>query len=156
MGTGFANGNAYFKIPPENVRDFASGVYDEKTGLVKFRNVGWFTNMDHERRHEKLPLFKKYSPEAYPTYANYEAIEVGKVADIPGDYDGAMGVPITFLDQYNPDQFEILGSSMTLGTRMSEIAPKGTFLQGGPRFYLDNGDGTYRRQYDRIVIRRLA
>jgi hypothetical protein len=154
LGTGFAAGNAYFRIPAENARGFADGVYDADTGLVKFRNVGWFTNMDHEKRHEFIPLFKKYSPEVYPTYANYDAIEVGKVADIPADYDGAMGVPITFLDKYNPDQFEILGSSMTLGTRMSEIAPKGSFLQGGPRFYLAKEDGTYQRQYDRIVIKR--
>lgn len=83
LGVGFNAGNAYFEIPKENVRDFASGVYDEKTGLVKFRNVGWFTNMDFEERHQDIPLFKKVSPEAYPTYANYDAIEVGKVADIP-------------------------------------------------------------------------
>jgi len=72
---------------------------------------------------------------------------------IPGDHDGAMGVPITFLDKYNPDQFEILGSSMNLGVPISQIAKKGTYQQGGPRFYIDNGDGTYRRMYDRIVIR---
>ncbi len=83
LGVGFNAGNATFEIPKENVRDFASGVYDEKTGLVKFRNVGWFTNMDFEERHQDIPLFKKVSPDAYPTYANYDAIEVGKVADIP-------------------------------------------------------------------------
>ncbi len=109
MGVGFSAGNAYFKIPPENVRDFASGVFDEKTGLVKFRNVGWFTNMDHDRRHEPIPLFKRYSQKLYPHYDNYDAIEVSKIADIPVDFDGAMGVPVTFLDRYNPDQFEILG-----------------------------------------------
>ncbi|MBL1152935.1 MAG: modification methylase [Armatimonadetes bacterium] len=79
LGVGFNAGNAYFEIPKDNVRDFASGVYDEKTSLVKFRNVGWFTNMDFEERHQDIPLFKKYSPEAYPKYDNYDAIEVGKV-----------------------------------------------------------------------------
>jgi hypothetical protein len=64
-----------------------------------------------------------------------------------------MGAPITFLDKYNPDQFEILGSSMTLGVPMSQVAKKGSYLQGGPRFYIDNGNGSYRRMYDRIVIR---
>jgi len=64
-----------------------------------------------------------------------------------------MGVPVTFLDKHNPEQFEILGSSRTLGVPMSEVAKKGTYLQGGPRFYIANGDGTYRRMYDRIVIR---
>lgn len=111
LGVGFNDGNAYFEIPKENVRDFASGVYDEKTGLVKFRNVGWFTNMVFEERRLDIPPFKKYSPEAYPTYANYDAIEVGKLADIPEDYKGVMGVPITFLDKYNPDQFEIVGTT---------------------------------------------
>ena len=109
LGHGFAAGNAYFKIPPDNARDFASGVYEESTGLVKFRNVGWFTNMDYENRHEEIPLYKKYAPENYPKYDNYDAIEVSKVSEIPVDYSGAMGVPITFLDKYNPEQFEILG-----------------------------------------------
>jgi hypothetical protein len=149
-----------FEVPERVAKAMVeSGKEGSNYKIVKGRVMGrstsaWFTNMDHAKRHEFIPLFKKYSPESYPAYANYDAIEVGKVADIPGDYNGAMGVPITFLDKYNPDQFEILGSSHTLGTRMSEIAPKGSFLQGGPRFYLDNGDGTYRRQYDRIVIGR--
>lgn len=155
LGNGFTAGNAYFKIPPENARNYANGVYDKSTGLVKFRNVGWFTNLDIAKRHEELILYKKYTPEEYPVYANFEGIEVGQVKDIPCDYFGAMGVPVTFLDKFNPEQFEILGSSQTLGKRMSEVAEKGTFLQGGPRFYLPIGDGNYRRLYDRIVIRRL-
>jgi hypothetical protein len=116
-------------------------------------NACWFTNLDLAKRHEEIPLYKKYTPAEYPKYCNYDAIEVSKVADIPVDYSGAMGVPITFLDKYNPEQFVILGSSRTLSLPMSQIAPKGSYLQGGPRFYLDNGDGTYRRLYDRIVIR---
>jgi len=80
--------------------------------------------------------------------------EVGKVKDIPIDYEGEMGVPITFLDKHNPSQFEIIGSSMTLGKNMKAFAEKGTYSQGGPRFYLDKGDGTYRRLYDRIVIKK--
>ena len=156
LGHGFTAGNAYFKIPPENVRDFATGVYEENTGLVKFRNVGWYTNMDYENRHEEIPLYKKYTPSEYPKYANYDAIEVGKVAEIPADYLGAMGVPITFLDKYNVEQFEILGSSSTLALPMSQIAPEGNpSYRGRARFYLDNGDGSYHRLYDRIVIRRI-
>ena len=165
IGSGFANGNAYFSIPTGTARDFADGVYDEDTGLVKFRNVGWFTNLDHGRRHQKLPLmtmadnlkFSKHKEikgkAAYDRYANYDAIEVPFSDAIPSDYDGAMGVPITFLDKHNPDQFEILGSSMTLGIPMSQVAKRGTYVQGGPRFYIDNRDGTYRRMFDRIVIR---
>ena len=76
---------------------------------AKFGNICWFTNLDHNKRHEETDLFKHYTPEEYPHYDNYDAIEVGKVADIPCDYDGVMGVPITFLQSYNPEQFDILG-----------------------------------------------
>lgn len=107
MGYGFNKGNAYFKTPYTN--EFASGVYDEKTGLVKFRNVTWFTNLDIQKRHEELILYKKYSPDEYPKYDNYDAINVDKLKDVPVDYNGVMGVPITFLDKYNPEQFEIVG-----------------------------------------------
>jgi hypothetical protein len=151
LGYGFQAGNAYFATA--NPAEYAKGVYDEETGLVKFRNVSWFTNLDIAKRHEDLILYKTYNPTDYPTYANYEGIEVGRIADIPMDYDGPMGVPITFLDNYNPDQFEILGNSRDLGTPMASVARKGTYPQGGPRFYLPNGDGTYRRLFDRIVVR---
>jgi len=136
---------------------------------IKYFSMGsimWFTNLDHGRRHQKLPLMtmaenlkfgKNLSGKvAYDRYDNYDAIEVGTYKEIPSDYDGAMGVPITFLDKYNPGQFEILGSSMTLGVPMSQVAKRGSYLQGGPSFYVDNGDGSYRRMYDRIVIRRRA
>ena len=154
MGYGFPSGNAYFRVPDAYDREWAAGVFNQETGLVKFRNVSWYTNLDVARRHEFLTLFKNYTPDAYPRYANYDAIEVSKTAEIPSDYDGAMGVPITFLDKYNPEQFEIVGASRFLGRPMAEVAPKGTFVAGGVRFYLPNGDGTYRRLYDRIVIRR--
>lgn len=107
LGYGFLGGNAYFKTP--TTKEFASGVYDENTGLVKFRNVTWFTNLEIQKRHEELPLFKTYNEVEYPKYDNYDAIEVSKTKDIPADFDDAMGVPITFLDKYNPEQFEILG-----------------------------------------------
>ncbi len=127
---------------------------DEKgTNWRSLGNACWFTNLDIQKRHESLVLYKTYSPESYPTYVNYDAIEVSRYTDIPNDYDGAMGVPVTFLDKYSPDQFEILGSSMTLSNPMSGFAEKGTYEQGGPRFYLANGNGTYRRMYDRLVIR---
>jgi len=71
--------------------------------------VRWFTNLDYKERHENLILYEAYSSEKYPSYDNYDAIEVSKTKDIPADYYDAMGVPITFLDKYNPDQFEILG-----------------------------------------------
>ena len=77
--------------------------------IKKFGNKLWFTNLDIQKRHEELILNRKYDPNEYPKYDNYDAIEVSKVADIPLDYDGVMGVPITFMSSYNPDQFEILG-----------------------------------------------
>lgn len=76
---------------------------------MKHIQACWFTNIDHRKRNQDLILYKKYTPEEYPKYDNYDAIEVSKTKDIPCDYDGAMGVPITFLDKFNPKQFEILG-----------------------------------------------
>ena len=106
LGYGFSGGNAYFKTP--HAKDFSKGVYNEETGLVKFRNVTWYTNLDYKERHENLILYKKYSADEYPRYDNYDAINIGKVKNIPMDYKGVMGVPITFLDKYNPEQFEIV------------------------------------------------
>lgn len=107
LGYGFNAGNAYFKVP-DNKQTYAAGVYDEEKKLVKFRNCHWYTNLEIPKRHDELDLFCRYSPEDYPKYDNYEAIEVSKTANIPYDYDGVMGVPITFLDKYNPEQFEIV------------------------------------------------
>lgn len=85
---------------------------DEKGNrIVSSNNTCWFTNLDNAKRHEELILYKKYDPEEYPTYDNYKAIEVSKVNNIPIDYDDVMGVPITFMNKYNPKQFEIIGAS---------------------------------------------
>lgn len=87
-----------------NVKEFL-----QPDGSVKkFGNIGWFTNLDIEKRHEKLILWKNYTPEEFPKYDNYDAINVNRVSKIPCDYDGIMGVPITFMDKYNPEQFEII------------------------------------------------
>lgn len=107
LGYGFNNGNAYFYT--KNTSNFADGVYDPNTGLVKFRNCVWYTNLDTTKRYDVLTLYKKYNPKDYPGYYNYDGIEVRGIVDIPYDYDGDMGVPITFLNNYNPDQFQIVG-----------------------------------------------
>lgn len=118
LGNGFQSGNAYFATPV--VRDYAAGVYDNETGLVKFRNAAWYTNIDHGRRHEPLALMtkadnKKFSKHTevkgvgYQKYDNYDAIEVPFTDAIPSDYPGVMGVPISFLSKYSPEQFEIIG-----------------------------------------------
>ena len=154
---GYGSGDMKFKVPKHyEPRDTRYWVDDSGQKWRSLGNACWFTNLDTTKRHEELLLYKAYDPKTHPRYANFDAIEVGRTADIPVGYAGPMGVPLTFLDKHNPDQFEILGSSQTLGTPMREIANKGSFLQGGPRFYLPKGDGTYHRLYDRIVIKQRA
>lgn len=166
MGVTIHSGDREFRVPDYYPLNAAGWRVDENgVKYIRVKGVRWWTNLDHGRRHEKLPLmtmadnlrFSKHKElkgkAAYDRYVNYDAIEVPFSDAVPSDNDGAMGVPITFLDKYNPDQFEILGSSMTLGVPMSQVAEKGSYSQGGPRFYIDNGDGSYRRMYDRIVIR---
>lgn len=129
LGNGFHAGNAYFSTPFANY--YGEGVYNPETGLVKFRNVCWFTNLEHGRRHQPLPLMSmadnlRYSrhkeikgKESYDRYDNYDAIEVPFTDAIPCDYDGAMGVPISFLDKYCPEQFEIIGATESEGKGFS-------------------------------------
>lgn len=107
-----------------------------REGFIRVSGVMWFTNIDIDKRHEEMILYKHYTPEEYPTYENYDAIEVSKTAEIPCDYDGVMGVPITFVDKYSPEQFEIVGNEYTLGIERGR-----TYLNG-------------RRMYSRILIRR--
>lgn len=124
-------------------------------GDLKTVNAKWFTNLDIPKRHEELILYKKYTPEDYPKYINYDAIEVSRVSDIPMDYEGYMGVPITFIESYNPDQFELVGYSLEMAEPMSRYANKGEYMQGGAKFYLEeaNGKYKYRRLYERVVIK---
>ncbi len=105
LGYGFS-GNVGFFINT-NYEDYAKSS-QHKEGMIRVSGVMWYTNIDIQKRHENLILYKHYTPEAYPTYDNYNAINVDKTADIPCDYEGYMGVPITFMDKYNPDQFEII------------------------------------------------
>jgi hypothetical protein len=158
-GPSIRSGDREFRVP-DNYPLTGAGTRVDELGnkYVRVKGVRWFTNLEFPDRHKDLELTNSYCESEYPRYANFNAIEVSKTADIPGDYDGLMGVPITFIDKYNPEQFEIVGSSKTLGVKMSDIAEKGTFQQGGPRFYLAVGRGRYRRMYDRIVVRnrRLA
>lgn len=109
MWLGNKNGDMSFKVP-DYYEERATRYWQDEEGQ-KWRSMGnicWFTNLDHSKRHEKLTLYKKYTPEEYPKYDNYDAINVNKVAEIPYDYKGVMGVPITFLDKFNPNQFEIV------------------------------------------------
>lgn len=128
LGVPFPGGNAYFR-PAVDRNNYASGVYNQDTNLVKFRNCIWLTNLDHGRRHEPLSLMtmsdnlryhrRMKGREAYERYDNYDAIEVPFTDAIPSDYQGVMGVPISFLDKYCPDQFEILGCTESEGKGFS-------------------------------------
>lgn len=154
-GPSIRSGDREFRVPDEYPITAAGSRVDEQGNkYIRVKGVRWFTNLTYSGMFENLDLQKNFCPKSYPKYANFDAIEVGKTKDIPFDYYGPTGVPITFLDKYNPRQFEILGSSRTLSQPMSKIAAKDSYQQGGPRFYLPNKDGTYRRMYDRIVIRR--
>lgn len=107
---GYKSGDMAFKVPTD-YEERATRFWIDETGQ-RWRSMGnicWYTNLDIKKRHENLILYKTYSAEEYPSYINYDAIEVSKIELIPLDYDGVMGVPITFLDKYNPDQFEIIG-----------------------------------------------
>ena len=103
-----------------NYKDTATA-NDRKEGMIRVSGVHWFTNLSHKKRHEDLPLYRRYTPEEYPKYDNYNAIEVSKTKDIPMDYKGVMGVPITFLDKYNPEQFEIIGDSRYITGECEDI-----------------------------------
>lgn len=191
LGNGFNAGNAYFRPASANVSGYASGVYDEKTGLVKFRNCCWFTNLDHGRRHQPLQLMsmadnlkfskhKEVKEQGYQRYDNYDAIEIPFTDAIPCDYEGVMGVPISFLPKYCPEQFEILGITLgnTVGYEMTTLYQnaiqhnKNGTTQGGSKvntraailvkeiptdtvyYTADNADGYLISIYPRILIRK--
>ncbi|SUT87399.1 Uncharacterised protein [[Actinobacillus] rossii] len=144
---GNKSGDMAFRVP-DYYEEKATRYWQDETGQ-KWRSLGnicWFTNLDHAKRHEELLLYKAYSEEEYPKYDNYDAIEVNKVKDIPFDYQGAMGVPITFMDKYNPDQFEILSAN---DFRISNKIP---FKEHG---LIKDKDGTINGKptYVRIVIK---
>lgn len=137
---GYDNGGTkWFQVPMD---------YDIKTESrkkiengIKYFSMGsilWFTNLETTKRHEELVLYQKYTPEKYPQYDDYDIINVDKVSEIPVDYEGVMGVPITFVDKYNPDQFEILG-----------IANSARWI-GYKCYTLING----KKIYNRILIKR--
>jgi hypothetical protein len=174
LGHGFPSGTAYFYTP--NPGEYKSNVYDSETGLIKFGNVTWYTNLDIKKRHEDLILYKTYSPSDYPHYDNYDAIEVSRVADIPRNYSGVMGVPITLLERHNPNQFEIVGVTQSWFDartkdypRQIQVNPGGaeshvTKLNDGAaikisepseKTYYRVGDEMFKKVYARILVRNL-
>lgn len=162
---GYENGGTkWFRVPD----DYEIKTESRKKTVdgVKYHSMGriyWYTNLETTKRHEPLTLYKRYSPDEYPTYVNYPAIEVSKVAEIPMDYDAEMGVPITFLDKYNPEQFEIIGRSTELAEPMSRYATKeeyataeGRIVGGTGKLFIPLPNGRYEGVYERIVVKRIG
>ena len=141
-----------FDVPADYAEELQANAregsaYKVVDGVVKGRSQSiWFTNLEHRKRNEELLLYRRYNPGDYPKYDNYDAIEVSKVRDIPMDYEGAMGVPITFLDKYNPRQFEILDANVL---RSNERVP---FKSHGLIKDKDSVIGG-KPKYVRVVIR---
>lgn len=147
LGASIHSGDREFRVPDSYPLNAAGTRVDaDGNKYIRVKGVRWFTNMDYNQRHEDLILYKNYNEEEYPSYDNYNAIEVSKTADIPCDYNGIMGVPITFLDKYSPNQFEIIGKSDTLA---ESIIIDGVEKKNPGRFYI-NG----KRLYDRIAIKK--
>ena len=142
LGVSITSGDRKFVVPDNYPLNAAGcGIDENGKKYIRVKGVRWFTNLDHKKRHEELLLYKKYNEEEYPKYDNYDAIEVGKTKDIPMDYNGIMGVPITFLDKYCPTQFEIVGQMMT--TKVTE------FNFGYP--YIDG-----KKKFARLLIKRIS
>ena len=141
-----------FVVPSADHPERGNIVTDGKGGLIaKFGNICWYTNLDITKRHEDLLLYRRYKedPSRYPKYDNYDAIEVSKVKDIPEDYWGVMGVPITFMDKYNPDQFDIVGCSESEGRGFSNGLWNPASKTAQP---IINGHKVYKR----LFVRRHA
>ena len=147
LGPSIKSGDRTFGVPDHYPLDAATAWIDDNGNkFIRVKGVRWFTNLDFPQRHEDLILYKRYSAQEYPAYDSYDAINVDKTAEIPMDWAGAMGVPITFLDKHNPDQFEVLDCNEL--RRTSDVPFKGHGL-------IKDKDGAIngKPKYVRIVIR---
>ena len=153
LGASIHSGDREFMVP-RTYETYSPSLRIDNQGnkYLRVPGVRWFTNLDYKKRHEEFVFTRRYNPVEYPKYVNFNAIEISKTVDIPEDWDGLMGVPITFLDKYNPDQFKIVGQSLRLAD-MNVIREKLGRNDGGPTFYVEHA-GKLVRLYDRIIIRR--
>ena len=152
LGASIHSGDRAFYVPDSYPLEAAGCGVDEETGrkFIRVKGVRWFTNLDIRHRHEEMILIKKYTPDEYPTYINLDAIDVNSTKDIPYDYAGMMGVPINFMDYYNPDQFELLGTST--GDLGKAIGVKPNHRGRTDVAYLD-ASGKPKCPYQRLIIR---
>ena len=171
IGASIHSGDRKFYVPDDYPLNAAGcGVDEDGRRFIRVKGVRWYTNLDLKQRHEEMILVKNYTPESYPTYDNYEAIDVSKASDIPCDYLGIMGVPITFMDKYNPNQFDIIGCADYTGKYGSDdigikrIGEKWIQVyrkNGGKGHYTANmtslvyfdADGNARNTFKRILVR---
>ena len=146
LGYGFKRNCAHFYTYYEDKATDA----DHREGMIRVPSITWFTNIEIAKRNEELVLYRRYNPVDYPKYVNFDAIDVSATADIPEDWDGLMGVPDTFLHQYNPDQFEIVG--LGSGDLAKQIGVKKNYRGRTDVAYRINGKD--KCPYSRIIIRR--
>ena len=150
IGQSIHGGDREFRVPNYYPLKAAGCRIDEKGHkYIRVKGVRWFTNMDVPIRHKNLTLYKKYTPEEYPKYDNYDAINVNYTSDIPYDYEGAMGVPITFIDKYNPEQFEILDANEFRNNDSVPIKKHGLIKD-------KDGSVDGKPKYVRVIIRRIG
>lgn len=155
-GESIRSGDRKFHVPDNYPLNAAScGVDESGRRFIRVKGVRWFTNLETDQRHKPIELTRSYSPEDYPQYENYDAINVGRTQDIPCDYDGVMGVPITFLDKYSPDQFEIL--MLANGNARTSVSSR-VLSEVNYRAHADDRGGVGiingKRVYARVLIRR--
>tara|TARA_B100000902_G_scaffold387181_1_gene430890 strand:+ start:517 stop:1569 length:1053 start_codon:yes stop_codon:yes gene_type:complete len=142
LGYGFKGGAAHFIN--NHYQDYATAG-DHKEGMIRVSGVVWFTNLDINKRHENMILYKKYASEEYPVYDNYNAINVDKTKDIPIDYYGHMGVPITYLNKYNPEQFQIIGQGQ--GKLYRDLTKKGLSKKFVAEYYKQGNTGYIKEDH---------
>ena len=152
LGISIHSGDREFKVPkdyPLNAAGFRTD--EEGNNFIRVKGVRWLTNLEHKKRHEELDLYKKYNPQEFPKYDNYDAIDISYITDIPCDYYGVMGVPITFLDKYNPEQFELIG--LGTGNLAKEIGITKNYRGRTDLAITKNGKSNC--PYNRILIKRI-
>ena len=162
LGYGFKGGAGHFIN--KHYENFATAS-NKMEGMIRVSGVVWFTNLDIKKRHEDIRLFKKYNPDEYPAYENFDAINVNKTKDIPCDFKGKMGVPITFINKFNPEQFELIGlgissSGLKIGVKpykpehrkfRKEVQKRGAV--DGDLYLIENGE--VKVPYARIIIKNI-
>ena len=156
IGASIHSGDRAFYVPDDYpMKASGCGIDEDGRRFIRVKGVRWYTNLDMKLRHDELILVKKYNPEEYPKYENFDAIEVSKTADIPCDYPGVMGVPITFMDKYCPDQFKIIGLGITdlgksIGVGDYDRKYKTPASRDGTLYYVKDGKGVV--PYARVLI----